>query len=115
MEIIPSPHSIHASISPVYLFLGLSNQAPTPFRVENIFFILKLDHIPFCFPTLTEREKEGIMEIILQGSSMLGFGELNMMKTLEKLITFSSNMEGLTNLSFQHHLTITRFMVFQVR
>jgi hypothetical protein len=38
-----------------------------------------------------------------------------MIKTLEKLITFSSDMEGLTNLSFQHHLAITGHMAFQVR
>ncbi|KAG6768103.1 hypothetical protein POTOM_027000 [Populus tomentosa] len=111
-KIIPSPHSIHASISPIYFFLGFSNQAPPPFRVENIFFILKLDHVPFRFPTLSE-EKKRIIETILQGRSIIGLGGLNIIKTLEKLITFSSDMEGLTNLSFKHHLAITGYMVFQ--
>jgi hypothetical protein len=61
VEIIPSPHSIPAPISPVYLFF--SNQAPPPFRVDNI-FNLKLDHAPFYFPTLS-KEKRGIIETIL--------------------------------------------------
>nr|TKS13647.1 hypothetical protein D5086_0000051410 [Populus alba] len=48
-----------------------------------------------------------------KGRSIIGLGGLNMMKTLEKLITFSSDMEGLTNLSFKHHLAIIGYMVFQ--
>jgi hypothetical protein len=55
--------------------------------MEDIFFNLKLDYNLIHFPTLSEEEK-GIIETILQGRSTLGPGGWDMIKTMEKLLTF---------------------------
>jgi hypothetical protein len=76
--------------------------------VDDIFSNLKLDHAHIRIPTLSKEDK-GIIETILQGRSILGPGGLVVMETLgklRKLLTFPSDVEGMTNPSFQCHLAI---------
>jgi len=87
VEIISPLHSGLTPTSLVYLFLVSSSQTPPPFNMEDIFFNLKLDHDLIHFPTLSEEEKR-IIETILQGRSTLGLGGWDMIKTMEKLLTF---------------------------
>jgi len=92
MEIVPPLYSIHAPSSLVYLFPGSSSQAPTSSQEEDIFSNLKLNHTSICLPTLSE-EGRGIMETILQGRSILRLDGLDVIKTLDKLLTFPSDVE----------------------
>lgn len=114
VEIIPLLHSCPAPTSAIYTCHGFSSQAPTTSRVEDIFFNPMLDHAPICFPILNKKGKR-IMEIVLQGRSMLGPGRLDVKMTLKQLLTLSSDVGGLIDPSFQRYLAITKHMTFKVR
>jgi hypothetical protein len=48
-----------------------------------------------------------MMNSILQGRPTFEYGGLEIMDTLDRLLTFPSNVNMLTDPNYQHHLAVT--------
>jgi len=48
-----------------------------------------------------------MMNSIIQGRPSFGYRGLEIMDTLDKLLTFPSNVNVLTDPNYQHHLAVT--------
>lgn len=72
---------------------------------------VNLDRALLCFPNLGE-ENRGVMKSILQGRPTLKSEGLEVIKTLDRLLTLPFNVSTLTYLSYQCHLAIIGQMAF---
>lgn len=93
MEVIPPQNSL------VLMPTRSSIQVPHAIRVEDFFSMLNLDRAPLCFPNLHEKEKS-MMDSILQGRSTFGPGGLEVIDTLDRLLTFLYDFNALTDPSY---------------
>lgn len=94
VEVITPLINIQALPSLVSVLVGSCSHTSYAKGVKDFFSRLNLDHTPFCFPNLN-REKRKIMDTILQERSTLGFGGLEVMNTLDRLLTLPFNVNAL--------------------
>jgi hypothetical protein len=78
------------------MLIGSSNQVLYAIDVDDFFSRLNLNHALLYFPNFN-KESRRIMESILQWRSTLGLGGLEVMDTLDRLLTLPYNISTLTN------------------
>jgi hypothetical protein len=111
MEVIPPLSSNLVPTIPVLILAWSSSQVPYTSKVEDFFSMLNLDCTPLCFPNLS-KEKRSVMVSILQGRPIFRPRGLEVIDTLDRLLTFPFNVSTLTYPSYQCHLAIIRQMAF---
>jgi hypothetical protein len=99
MEVIPPLSRNLVPTIPVPMLVWSFSQVPHTSRVEDFFSMLNSDRTPFYFPNLSE-EKRSVMESILQGRPTLRPRGLEVIDTLDRVLTFPFNVSMLTYPSY---------------
>jgi len=81
---------------------------------KDIFLDLALGCNPFNFPTPMDKERQ-LIEGIFGKRMGLEEASLEVVRTLERVLTIPSDILAMSNESFHLHLTLTTQMAFNVR